>query len=454
MTTEILSRIQFAYMITFHYIYPPLSIGLSLLLIFMAFMYMKTKSHEWEVQLKFWIRVFALTFALGVATGVPMQFSLGTNWARYSRFVGDVFGGILGAEGVFAFAMEAGFLGILLFGWKRVSAKIHLLSAIMVSFGAHLSGFWIVAANSWMHTPAGHVLVKGRGGQTVAQVSNWWDVVFNPSTVAQFSHVVLSAWLSGAFLVISIAAYYMLKNRHKDFAKVAMKMGLILATVSTILQLVSADRLGKVIAQYNPIKLAAFEGVFDTQEYTPAYGFGWVDMKAEKSYGLKVPGLLSFLVHSDFKTPVPGLKSFPKEEWPNVPVVFQLYHLMIGLFVVMAACVALGLYLWKKKWKGKPWMFKILIVSVAFPQIASLSGWYSACMGRQPWVVHDLLKTKEAFSATVTPMQNLISLIMFIVIYTGFFVLFLFLLDRKIKHGPTLEEDESEFRDRYEGKKA
>lgn len=450
LTTQILSRIQFAYMITFHYIYPPLSIGLSIALIWMCYMYMKEPSEKWETQLKFWIRVFALTFALGVATGVPMQFSLGTNWSRYSRFVGDVFGGILGAEGVFAFAMEAGFLGVLLFGWKKVSAKVHLLAAVMVSLGAHLSGFWIVAANSWMHTPAGHHLAQGRGGETVAKVTNWWDVVFNHSTMVQFTHVTLSAWLSGAFLMMSVAAYYMLKRRHTNFAKLSMKIGLVIATVSAVLQLVSADRLGKVIAKYNPVKMAAFEGVFETEEYTPAYGLGWVDMKEGKTYGLGAPGMLSFLVHSDFKTPVPGLNEFPREEWPNVPVVFQLYHIMVAFFGFIVVAVALGLYLWRKQWEGKPWMYKILIVSVAFPQIASLSGWYSACMGRQPWIVHGLLKTKDAFSPTVTPTQALISLIMFFTIYTGFFVLFCFLLDRKIKHGPALTKDESEFRDRYE----
>ena len=449
-TTQILSRIQFAYMITFHYIYPPLSIGLSIALIWMCYMYMKEPSEKWETQLKFWVRVFALTFALGVATGVPMQFSLGTNWSRYSRFVGDVFGGILGAEGVFAFAMEAGFLGVLLFGWKKVSVKVHLLAAIMVSFGAHLSGFWIVAANSWMHTPAGYHLTQGRGGETIAVVSNWWEVVLNHSTLAQFSHVIISAWLSGAFLMMSVAAYYMLKKRHTDFAKLSMKLGLVIATVAAVLQLVSADRLGKVIAKYNPVKMAAFEGVFETEEYTPAYGFGWVDMKEEKTHGVGAPGMLSFLVHSNIKTPVAGLKEFPREEWPNVPVVFQLYHVMVGFYVFIVAVVALGLYLWRKKWEGRPWMYKILVVSVAFPQIASLSGWYSACMGRQPWIVHGLLKTKDAFSPSVTPAQALTSLIMFFTIYTGFFVLFCFLLDRKIKHGPMLSKDESEFRDRYE----
>jgi len=279
MTVEILSRIQYAYCLTFHYIYPPLSIGLSLAIVFMMGMYLKTKSHEWEQIVQFWIRVFALTFALGVATGIPLPFGFGTNWSRYSKYVGDVFGAILGAEGFFAFLVEAGFLGILLFGWGKVRPGIHFFATIMVCFGTHFSGFWIVAANSWMQTPVGYSLSTSANGMTVAHVTDFWTVLFNHSTMQHIIHVMLGAWLAGAFLMISIAAYYLLKGRHQTFAIKTMKLAVLIGFISGCLQLVAADQLGRVIAKYNPAKLAAFEGVFKTKEYTTGYGFGFVNMK-------------------------------------------------------------------------------------------------------------------------------------------------------------------------------
>ena len=237
MTVEILSRVQFAFTLTFHYIYPPLSIGLSLALIFMEGMYLKTKLKIWEDMTKFWLKIFALTFALGVATGIPLQFSLGTNWARYSRFVGDVFGSALSAEGFFAFLIEGGFLGLLLFGWKKVSSPIHFLSTILVSFGAHFSAFWIVAANSWMQYPTGYELVTQADGTVVAQVTNWIQMLFNPTAIDHIVHVLFSAWLTGAFLIISVSAYYLMKKRHYEFAVRSFKLGILMALITGILQI-------------------------------------------------------------------------------------------------------------------------------------------------------------------------------------------------------------------------
>lgn len=448
MSVEILSRIQFAFTVTFHYIYPPLSIGISLALIFMEGMYLKTKDPLWEKLTKFWLRVFALTFALGVATGIPLQFSLGTNWSRYSRFVGDVFGSVLGVEGVFAFMIEAGFLGLLLFGWHRVKPAVHFMATILVSLGAHFSAIWIVTANSWMHTPAGYRLVTETDGVQIAQVTNWWEMVLNPSNISHNIHVLFSTWLSGAFLIISVAAYYLMKGKHTDFARKSLKLGIVIAFFSLILQLMAADSLGKKIGQYNPEKLAAFEGVFTTEPHTGAYAFGWVDAEKEKVYGLRIPGLLSYLVHDDFQTPVRGLDQFPKEHWPWIPVVFQTYHLMIMMWGLMFAATLIGLYyIWKKKRAISGIFAWFLVLSVLFPQIANMAGWYSACMGRQPWIVYKLLKTKDAYSPVVTQGQVLGSLIMFVCMYLLFFVLFLYLLDKKIKAGPTHKEEQLPYRD-------
>lgn len=456
MDVEILSRIQFAFTITFHFIYPPLSIGIALALIFMEFMYLKTKDPLWEKITKFWVKVFALTFALGVATGIPMQFSLGTNWARYSRFVGDVFGSLLGAEGFFAFMVEAGFLGVLLFGWEKVSKKVHFIATIFVALGAHFSAIWIVSTNSWMHYPSGYRLAKDSSGSTVAQVTDWWDMFLSPTNLSHLTHVILACWLTGAFLIVSVSAYYLLKKKYTAFATKSMKVGLLIAFSAMIMQLISADHLAGKIAKYNPEKLAAFEGIYETQNYTPAYIFGWVNPETQKVYGLKIPGLLSLLVNRDLKTPVAGLDQFPQDHWPWVSAVFQVYHLMVLMGGLMLLLVLLGAYYWWRHGLKMPsWLLRCFVISVLFPQLANIGGWYSSCMGRQPWIVYKLLKTKDAFSTNLSAGQVWGSLIMFVVMYLMFFALFLLLLDRKIKNGPDVEKEELPYRDIFknEGKR-
>ncbi|MBI2743261.1 MAG: cytochrome ubiquinol oxidase subunit I [Chlamydiales bacterium] len=450
MDVEILSRIQFAFTLTFHYIYPPLSIGLSIAMIMMEGMYLKTKDPIWEKLTKFWLKVFALTFALGVGTGIPLQFSLGTNWARYSRFVGDVFGSVIGAEGFFAFLVEAGFLGILLFGWNRVKPKVHFFSTIMVALGAHFSAIWIVSANSWMHTPAGYRLVTQPDGVTVAEVTNWWEMFLNPSNMSHITHVLLGCWMTGGLLVLSVSAYYLMKKQYIDFARKGMKVAIVITFISTILQLISADHLAEKVSKHNPEKFAALEGVFETKPYTPAYLFGWVDMENEKVHGFGVPGLLSFMTYRDFEKPVPGLQEFPKDQWCNVPVVFQMYHLMIIMWVLMFLAGITGVYMWwKNRWMMNKFVMRFLVFSVLFPQIANISGWFTACMGRQPWTVYKLLKTKDAFSAAITKGQMIGSLTMFVFLYLLFFFLFLYLLDQKVRHGPNVEEEQMPYRDPF-----
>ncbi len=454
MDVETLSRIQFAFTLTFHYIYPPLSIGLSLALVFMEGMYLKTKNPLWEKLTKFWVKVFALTFALGVGTGIPLQFSLGTNWSRYSRFVGDVFGSVIGAEGFFAFLIEAGFLGILIFGWNRVSSKVHFFSTLMVALGSHFSAIWIVSANSWMHTPAGYRLAVDPDGVVVAQVTKWSEMFFNPSNLSHITHVLLSAWMSGAFLIVSVAAFYLMKNKHLDFARRTLKVGVIVAFSSTILQLVSGDHVAGKIAKYNPEKFAAIEGVYETKPYTPAYLFGWVDSTNKQVHGFGVPGLLSFMATRDFEKPVRGLDQFPEEHWPKVPVVFQMYHLMIIMWILMFFASLIGLYMcWKKRFHLKRWLMRFLVLSVLFPQVANIAGWYTSCMGRQPWTVYHLLKTKDAFSANVTTGQMIGSLSMFVFVYLLFFALFLYLLDYKIRNGPDMEQEQLPYRDPFKPEK-
>lgn len=446
MDVVLLSRIQFALTIGFHYLFPPLSIGLSLMIVIIEGMYMKTKNPLYKRMAKFWIKMFALVFAMGVATGIVMVFAFGNNWARYSRFVGDVFGSALAAEGIFAFFLEAGFIGIMLFGWNRVKPSIHYLSTILVTFGAHFSAVWITIANSWMQTPAGYQII-GEGEKARAVVTNWWQMILNPSAMDRLVHVMLGCWLTGAFIVLSVCAYYLLKKRHLDFAQTGMKLGLIASSVLVILQLISADMTARGVAKNQPEKLAAMEGVYQTKTHTPLYLFGHVNSKQEKVSGVSIPGLLSFLIYRTPKTAVKGLDQFPKEDWPNVPVVFQGYHLMIAMWGLMFFFTGLGLIHWIRGslWNAK-WTLRGLTISILFPYIANQAGWFTAEVGRQPWIVYRLLRTVDGVSTNINGGQVLGSILMFIVIYSFLFTLFIYLLNHKIMEGPDDEgEASSEF---------
>ncbi len=447
MTTELWARLQFAFTISFHYIYPPLSIGLGIILVIMEGLYLKTGNKMYEVMTKFWVKIFALTFAMGVATGIVMEFEFGTNWSTYSRFVGDIFGSALAAEGIFAFFLESGFLAILLFGWNRVSPRVHFFSTCMVSLGSMLSAVWIVVANSWQQTPAGYHIVEN-GGVARAEITDFWAMVFNPSSVDRLSHTLGGSFLAGAFLVISVSAYYLIKNRHEDIAKAGLKIGLSVAIVAVFFQLFTGHSSASGVAKNQPAKLAAFEAHYDSLAPGDLYLFGLVNEKEKKVTGVAIPGMLSFLIHGDTRTPIRGLDSFPKGETPPVQMTFQTYHTMVAIGFTLIGLVLISLFL---LWRGKLftsilWL-KVLVVSVLLPQIANQLGWYTAEIGRQPWIVYGLLKTSDGLSKVVKSEHIIFSLVLFTLIYAVLFVVFLYLLDKKIKHGPdehVLELDLSE----------
>lgn len=438
---EFIARLQFAFTVGFHFIFPPLSIGLGILLIIMEGLYLKTRNKLYENMTKFWVKIFALTFAVGVATGIVMEFEFGTNWATYSRFVGDVFGSALAAEGIFAFFLESGFLAILVFGWNKVSPKMHFFSTIMVTFGAHLSAVWIIVANSWQQTPAGfHLATYEIGGNvfTRAEITDFWAMVFNPSSMDRLFHTIVGSWMAGAFLVISVSAYYLIKRKHLDFAQKGLTISLIVATFASILQVFVGHSSAVGVAKNQPAKLAAFEAHYDSSAIAPLYLFGWVDDNNQKvDFGIQIPGLLSYLIYGDFNTKVKGLNAFIKEDRPPVNLVFQSYHFMVALGFLMIGLSVLGLFLlWRNKLFENKLILKILVPSVILPQLALQLGWISAEVGRQPWIVYGLLRTKDAFSKTVSSGEVWFSMILFTLIYILLFILFLFLLDRKIKHGP------------------
>lgn len=442
MDVLILARIQFALTIMFHYIYPVLSIGLSLIMVIIEGFYLKTGDPAYLRMSQFWTKVFALTFAIGVATGIVMEFEFGTNWATYSRYVGDVFGSALAAEGVFAFFLESGFLAILLFGWNKVGKKLHFFSTLMVCLGAHFSAIWIVVANSWMQTPAGFHIV-GEGLNARAEITEFWTMVFNPSSAVRLIHVILGCWLAGAFLVISISAYYMLKNRHSIFARRSMQIGLVVAFVTAILQVFSGDSSGEVVAKYQPAKLAAFEGLYKTEKGAPLTLFGVVNSKEDRlDYAIQIPKLLSYLSFDDFNAEVKGLDQFPRDDWPNVPAIFHVFRLMLLMWALMFILTIVGIFLLvKKRLLMHPWVLRAMVISAAFPQIANQAGWFCAETGRYPWIVYGLLRISEGLSKSVTANQVLSSIIMFGVLYTVLFFLFVYLLHEKIKHGPDEEEE-------------
>ena len=427
MDVEILARIQFAFTVAFHYIYPPLSIGLGLLMVIFESAYIRTKNEDYHKLAKFWTKIFALTFGIGVATGIVMEFEFGTNWAVYSKYVGDIFGSALAAEGIFAFALESGFLGVLLFGWNRVQPWVHLVSTIGVFLGSMFSAIWIVVANSWQQTPAGYHIV-GEGLNARAEITDFWAMIFNPSSIDRISHVWLGAFLAGIFLVLSVHAFYMLKGRYVEISKKAFKIALLAGTVVSLGQLVSGSKSAEGVGENQPAKLAAMEGVWEESAPAEMYLFGWVNKENETTRGLAIPGGLSFLMHQDVNAPVTGLKAIKPEDRPSqINAVFQFYHLMISIGIALIGLTLLGCFMW---WKGRlftsRWLLWLFVWAVFLPQIANQVGWFTAEMGRQPWVVYGLLRTSDAFSQAVTANQVLFSLIMFFVLYALLFVLFIY----------------------------
>ncbi len=443
METEILARIQFALTIAFHYIYPPLSIGLGLLMVIFKGIYLRTGKVEYNTLARFWTRIFSLTFGIGVATGIVMEFEFGTNWATYSRYVGDIFGSALAAEGVFAFALESTCLGIVLFGWNKIKPIWHFLATLGVFLGSMCSAVWIVIANSWQQTPAGYV-VAGEGMQAKAVITDFWAMVFNPSSIDRIWHVWQGAFLAGIFLVLSVHAWYLLKGRHVEISKKAFKVTLIVGTIFSLLQLASGHSSAEGVAKNQPEKLAAMEGHFRT-EPADLYLFGWVDKKNEVTHGVKIPNGLTYMLHYDTETPVIGLDQYPMEDRPGqVNAVFQFYHIMvaIGMFLI-ALTVFASFLLWRGKLYDKRWLLRIFVWAVILPQIGNQVGWFAAEMGRQPWIVYKLLRTSDALSKAVTAHQILFAIILFTIVYTILFILFIYLLKKKIVHGIDEHEEQA-----------
>ncbi len=363
MTTELLHRIQFGLTVSFHFIFPPMSLGLGVFLIILGVKSVRTGDPRWRQLSLFWVRIYGLIFALGIATGIVQEFMFGTNWADYSRFVGNIFGALLAAEGIFAFMIEGGFLGLMLFGGTRLGNRMWLFATTMVVFGATFSAFWIIMANSWMQTPQGfEIRDVGQGNQ--AFMTSFREVVFNPSFGPRILHTLVASWMVGMSLVLSVAAFYLLKRRHVELSKTMIRVALPIFTVLAILQVgVFGANQAIEVANEQPEKLAAMEGLYDTQSCAPMYLVGWTDPENETTSGISIPCLLSFLTYQDTNAEVTGLEAFPRDEWANASVVFQVYHLMIdlGMLFIAIGVVACGLWAWKRKLWEQRWMLRVFV---------------------------------------------------------------------------------------------
>jgi cytochrome d ubiquinol oxidase subunit I len=434
----LLSRIQFALTIMFHYLFPPLTIGLSVLMVIMEGMFLKTRNPLYEQMARFWTKIFAVNFAMGVATGIVMEFQFGTNWAGYSKFVGDIFGSALAAEGIFAFFLESGFLSVLVFGWDRVSPMVHFISTLCVSLGSIFSAIWIVVANSWQQTPAGFKLISVNG-ITRCQITDFWAVVFNPSSMIRLSHTLSGALVLGAFVVMSISAFYILQGKFDQFGRKCMMIALVAAFVSSVWAGLAGDSSARTVAFTQPEKLAAFEGRFRTESGgTGLYVFGIPDEAAKRvDYGVSIPGLLSWLVYDDPNKPIVGLDRFPADSIPHVLLPFVSFHGMVYLGGYFLLLSGFGLFmLWRKRLFETRWLLWVFVWSVLGPFAANELGWCAAETGRQPWIVYHLLRTHDGVSHNVPPEHIVISIVAFMVIYALLTLVWVNVLHTKITHGP------------------
>ena len=427
-----LSRLQFAFTVGYHFIFVPFSMGLALMVVLAERRYYKSGVPAHRAASEFWIKLFTATFAIGVATGITMEFAFGTNWADYSRFVGDIFGAPLAAEGLFAFFLESTFLGILLFGRKRVSRGFYYAAAWLVLIGAHLSAVWILIANSWQHTPRGFAIEEGR-----AVLTSFWEAALNPSTLPRLSHTVVATWVMGGFAIAAIAAWYLLKGRHVRLARSWMTTGLVLGLVTAIAMPFVGHWHAVQVAEEQPIKMAAFESVWETESNSTLWLFGWVRDGGEEVVGLGIPSGLSLMLGLDPAHEVTGLSSVPPEDRPPVQLTFQAYHLMIATGFLMIGLLALALLMHALgRLERSRWMLWILVFAVFLPQIAIQMGWAATEVGRQPWIVQGLLRTVDGVSPAVSAAEVGTTLALFAVVYLLLFIGWVRVVFGIIRKGP------------------
>jgi len=429
-------RLHFAFTVTFHYIFPQLTMGLALLILILKTWALRTGDEHYNCAVRFWARIFGINFALGVVTGIPMEFQFGTNWAEFSRSAGGVIGQTLAMEGVFSFFLESSFLGLLLFGEKRLGPKGHWFAAFMVFLGSWLSGYLIIATVAWMQHPVGYTL--GPHGEIL--LAGFWGLLLNPWALWQYAHNMNGAVITACFVMAAVGAFYLLAGRHEPYGRTFVRVAVAVGVVATVLQLVpTGEAQGKMVARYQPVKLAAMEGLFITRQGAPLAILGQPDMEKKRlDNPLIMPRMLSFLTYRRWMAEVKGLDRFPQEDWPdNIPLLYYSYHVMVGLGTIfIAVMVVAAALLWRGRLYTSRWMLWVLMMSLPFPYIANTAGWITAEVGRQPWIIYGLMRTHAGVSAQVSAGNAWFTIIGFMGMYAVLSILFLFLVYREIEQGP------------------
>lgn len=436
MDAFLIHRLQFAFTIMFHYLFPQLTMGLALLIVILKYRALKTGDETLNSSARFWAKIFALNFAMGVVTGIPMEFQFGTNWARFSAFAGGVIGQTLAMEGMYAFFLESTFLGLFLFGEKRLGQKLHFLSAVMVFLGSWVSGLFIIATNAWMQNPVGYTQLPDGS----FQLADFGALFTNPWLFWQYMHNMSGAVVTGAFVMSSVGAYYVLSNKNAEYGKKFLLYGIVTGVIVSVFQAFpSGDGQGKNVAKYQPITLAAMEGLFETEHGAGLTIIGQPDVENMKlDNPIIIPNMLSFLTYNRWKAEVKGLKEYPREHWPdNIPLLYYSYHIMVGLGTIFISITSIGVFLlWRKKLYTSRWFLWIVMLSFPFPYIANTTGWMTAELGRQPWLVYGLFRTADGFSSNVSSGNALFTLIGFAGLYLLLGLLFIMLALKEINEGP------------------
>jgi len=432
MDATLLARIQFAFTISFHIIFPAFSIGLSAFIATLEILWLRSGELHYHTLARFWTKIFAVSFAMGVVSGIVLSYQIGTNWSRFSEVVGNTIGPLLGYEVLTAFFLEASFLGVMLFGWNRVPPWLHTLSSIVVALGTALSGFWILAANSWMHTPDGFEM---RGG--IAYPTDWSDIIFNPSFPYRFAHMMIATYLTTSLVVLATGARYILQGRFEREARTMVRMGLGMVAVLAPVQLLVGDLHGLNTLEHQPVKVAAIEAHWDGSKPAPFVIFAWPDEEAERNVAeLSIPYAGSLVLKHDPQGLFPGLRDFPEDERPPVVPVFFSFRLMLGIGMLMIAIGIVGVLLW---WRKRLFVHRryLTFVSYCWPLgfIAILAGWMVTEIGRQPWIAYGLLRTADAASP-VAAGTVAISLAMFVVVYVVVFSVGILYVYRMLGKGP------------------
>jgi cytochrome d ubiquinol oxidase subunit I len=435
----LISRWQFAFTIVYHYLFPQLTMGLALLLVVLKSLYLRAGIETYNKAARFWGRIFAVTFVMGVVTGIPMEFQFGTNWARFSAFAGDIIAQTLAMEGAFAFFLESAFLGIFLFGERRFGQKVHWFSALMVFLGTWASAYFILATNAWMQNPVGYEEVSGGG----VQISDYWAILLNPWLFAQFLHNQGGTVVTAAFVMTGLGAYYLLARRDEHYGRMFVRVGLVGAVSSSVWMLFPTGHLSsEQVAENQPVALAAMEGLFRSEAPAGVVLVGQPDVENQRiDNPIVVPRALSYLVYQNWNAKVSGLNAFPEEDWPDsIPLLYYSYHVMVGLGTIFIAITVVATFLlWRRKLFESRWMLWVLMLATPFPFIANSAGWLTAELGRQPWLVYGLLRTAKGSSPLVSSGNVLFTLIGFAGMYLIVGLLYFVLMVREVAHGPEPE---------------